>query len=153
MNRPGGSSLVKKVSSLRERVALKEQGRFAFVSKKTSQPIKGGLAIISEKSSAVTRTISGTSTSSQGKIGTKVAKVSKTLGNLGRKAVSTIKTTAVSNEGTHFVRTAAPRTATLCGATLTLCTFLGSMLLVTSTVAAGYLTYVGIKDLFGEKKR
>ena len=104
-------------------------------------------------SSPGTRTIRGPSTSPQGKIGTKVAKVSKTLGNLGRRTVSTIKTTAVSNEGTHFVRGAAPRTATLCGATPALCTFLGSIFLVTSTVAVGYLTYVGIRDLFGQKKR
>lgn len=113
----------------------------------------GGSSLVKKVSSPGTRITRGPFTSSQGKIGTKVAKVSKTLGNLGRKAVSTIKTTAVSNEGTHFVRGAAPRTATLCGATLTLGTFLGSMLLVSSTVAMGYLTYVGIRDLFGEKKR
>lgn len=144
---------MKKVSSPGEKAALKEQGKLAFISKKASQPIKGGLAVVSGRDSLGMRTTRGPSTSSQGKIGTRVAKVSKTLGNLGRRAVSTIKTTAVSNEGTHFVRGAAPRSVTLCGATLTLSTFLGSMLLVTSTVAMGYLTYVGIRDLFGEKKR
>jgi len=103
-------------------------------------------------SSPGTRTIRGPSTSPQGKIGTKVAKVSKTLGNLGRRTVSTIKTTAVSNEGTHFVRGVTPRSATLCSATFTFSTFLGSIFLVTSTVAVGYLTYLGIKDLFDKKK-
>ena len=121
MNRSGGLSLMKKVSSLGEKAALKEQGRLAFIPKKeglfegkakrniagsgvsSSQSIKGGLAVVSGKPSPGTRRIRGPS-SSQGKIGTKAAKVSKTLGNLGRKAVSTIKTTAVSNEGTHFVR-------------------------------------------------
>lgn len=171
MNKHRGSSLVKKVSSSGEIAALKEQGRLASISNEeglfegkvkrniagtrvsSSQPIKGGLAVVSGRASFGTRTIRGSSTSSQGKIGTKVAKVSKTLGNLGRRAVSTIKTTAVNNKGTHFVRGVAPRTATLCSATFTLSTFLGSIFLVTSTVAVGYLTYIGIKDLFGKKKR
>lgn len=171
MNRSGGLSLMKKVSSLGEEAALKEQGRLAFIPKKeglfegkakrniagtgvySSQSIKGGLAVVSGKPSPGTKRIRGRSPSSQGQIGTKVAKVGKTLGNLGRKAVSTIKTTVVSNKGTHFVRGVAPRSATLCSATFTLFTFLGSIFLVTSTVAVGYLTYIGIKDLFGRKKR
>ncbi len=118
----------------------------------SSQPIKGAVAVVSGKSSAgtlATRAIP----SSGGEIGVKIAKVSRTLGNMGRKTASVIKTTTASSKGTYFVKSATSRTATMTKATLTLATFLGSILLVASTVAVGYLTYVGIRDLFGEKKR
>lgn len=82
----------------------------------------------------------------------KVSKIGNTLGNIASRTSSALKTAATSS-GPHLIKSAGTRTATASAATMGLGALVGSFLIVASTVTVGYLTYAGIRELVGEKKR